>query len=168
MRPLFVLRRLLHPRTTLHSSLGDVATNSQDVVSPTVYEDTRHCIREFTVYRPAFLHFSSPRFPMSLQTQTRSNHIDEFFARWPNFDFDSSQPITTEFSRLAAALRWEKDKMRDNRNALRGAVALQFEAYYGTDPSDIKAWKSMCLVIGIDPMDIPHNVEECRKVRCTL
>lgn len=96
--------------------------------------------------------------------QTQSNHIDSFFARWPTFDYDRNRPLVEEFCRMTTFLNWKKKKINEKKKGLRKAVVLQFEAYYGTDAKDINAWKSMCLVIGIDPLEIPNSLTQCRKV----
>ena len=66
---------------------------------------------------------------------------------------------------MANHLHWNKDQRRaEQMEGLSAALALQFEGDYGTDPSDINAWRSMCIVLDIDPLKIPDSLDKCRKV----
>lgn len=109
---------------------------------------------------------SSYRSAHAYQTNEQSSqsvHVDEFFARHPEFDYDASQPVVDEFNRMSQQLRWNGKKRREKRRKLENALALQFNAYYGTDVDDINAWKAMCVVLGVKP--IPEDLKSCRKVR---
>ena len=66
---------------------------------------------------------------------------------------------------MAADLGWKKEKIREKRRGLRKAIASDLRTHDGTDTSDVNAWRSMCCVMGIDPMEIPDTLAMCRKVR---
>jgi len=90
-----------------------------------------------------------------------SVHIDAFFGRHPAFDYDVTQPIMHEFERMVAQLHWGAKRRKTQLNHLRGAMAEQFNAYYGTNVDDILAWTAMCDVLGIYP--IPESMTARRK-----
>ena len=91
-------------------------------------------------------------------------HLIDFFAQYPKFSYDPSNGVMQEFWRLCNNNGWKKnDRMReDARDALRDAIAQQFNAIYGTDLDSIDSWHTLCNVVGIDPT--PDTPEKCRTV----
>lgn len=101
-------------------------------------------------------------------------HIQEFFLRYPAFDYNSTYSVMTEFYRMCDSFGWDQDDPRKvaAREDLRDAMVFQFNEAYGTDADDINAWQLLCEVIGIEP--IPDGLKACREVcissahmRCT-
>jgi len=98
------------------------------------------------------------------QIQPAPTHLDEFFAKYPTFSYNPSEPVMLEFYRMSRFLRWGRDnEEKDNaRELLRDAMSMQFNDIYGTDVNDIDSWRKLCQVLGIFP--IPGELEACRNV----
>jgi hypothetical protein len=96
--------------------------------------------------------------------QNTTTHISEFFADYPDFSYDPSKPVTTEFKKLCDHQRWKRDdpKKIEARDKLGDAMTLRFNTIYGTDVDDIGAWQHLCRVLDISPA--PDSLEECRNV----
>ena len=90
------------------------------------------------------------------------NHIHEYFARYPDFDYQQTEPFLREFQRLTRLKQWRGPRLEEEREALRSAMVLQFNAMYGKDAKDLRAWKALCDALGVDP--IPDSITKCRKV----
>jgi hypothetical protein len=93
------------------------------------------------------------------------NHIDEFFAAYPSFNYDPTAPMTREFKRMCKFFGWSDDRRdkRDARDEFRAAMVRDFNSFYGSDVHDILAWHKLCRAVGICPL--PEDIRECRKVR---
>ncbi|TCD65123.1 hypothetical protein EIP91_003054 [Steccherinum ochraceum] len=89
-------------------------------------------------------------------------HIDEYFARHRTFNYDSFSPVMDEFHGMAKALHWGSKKIQKEKRKLRDALAMQFNDYFGTDVDDVNAWRSMCVVLGVEM--IPEDMRACRKI----
>ncbi|THH29413.1 hypothetical protein EUX98_g4784 [Antrodiella citrinella] len=94
-------------------------------------------------------------------TTTASVHIDAFFASHPTFNYNPTRPFVREFNRMATQFYWGRYERRDQMSLLRGAVAEQFNAYYGEDENDARGWQELCVVLGIYP--VPPTVAERRQ-----
>jgi hypothetical protein len=96
--------------------------------------------------------------------QKATTHISEFFADYPDFSYDPSKPVTTEFKKLCDYKGWKRDdpKRIVARDKLGDAMTLRFNTIYGTDVDDIGAWQHLCRVLDISPA--PDSLEECRNV----
>ncbi|KDQ53382.1 hypothetical protein JAAARDRAFT_137257, partial [Jaapia argillacea MUCL 33604] len=90
-------------------------------------------------------------------------HLDDFFASYPAFTFDSSKPVMQEFGRMCREYRWGRyDPERDEvYNRFKDALTQQFNAIYGTDVDDINSWRNLCQVLLISP--IPEGLKACRQ-----
>ena len=73
-----------------------------------------------------------------------------------------------QFYSMCDFFGWEKgDTERDTaRESLKDAVTMQFNSIYGTDVNDLKTWRNLCQVLGIDP--IPEGLKACRDVSVKL
>ena len=96
--------------------------------------------------------------------QGKRSHIDVFFAQYPEFGFDQSAPIWSEFERMRAEFGWDADdyEMRDARRKFKSAMGQEFNDIYGTDETEIEPWQHLCRISYINP--IPSTLEDCRKV----
>lgn len=102
----------------------------------------------------------------------KNSPIDEFFAQYPKFDFDSSKPLIEEFRRLRRHLglyrrKGSMDEKKEARlkmfeNAFKEAMVLEFNDIYGTDANDVACWWGLCNALGIHTP--PERWEECEKV----
>ncbi|KAM0489513.1 hypothetical protein ACHAP8_012499, partial [Fusarium lateritium] len=91
------------------------------------------------------------------------DNIDQFFAEYPNFDYDSSRPIWTEFNRMCRFFGWNKDdeELKDAKGEFKVAMVKQFNDIYGKDPKNLQLWQKLCHVLNIEP--VPTRLAECRE-----
>lgn len=91
-------------------------------------------------------------------------YLEDFFAGYSGFEWDSTQPIKTEFDRLCRFFGWNReDAARDEAyRGLQDAMVQTFNAIYGTDLNDLGSWHNLCRVVYIDPL--PDDVQTCRDV----
>lgn len=97
-------------------------------------------------------------------TRPGGPYLEDFFAEYPGFDFDPSQPVMTEFYRMCDFFRWRKDDQQKNaaRQGVRDAIALTFNELYGTDLDDLNSWQGLCRAVHIN--SIPDDLQKCQKV----
>ncbi|KAF7970579.1 hypothetical protein HWV62_23693, partial [Athelia sp. TMB] len=90
--------------------------------------------------------------------------IEKFFEQYPPFDYDSSQPVMSEFWRMCHYFGWNKkdEEQQEAREELKDAMVQQFNDFYGTDIEDINSWQILCGVLGISP--VPQELKACREV----
>lgn len=91
-------------------------------------------------------------------------YFEEFFANYPDFTFDPSQPIMKEFYRMCDIYAWDQYALEktEARDGVRDAIAQTFNAIYGTNVNDLHSWHNLCRAVYINPL--PENVEACREV----
>lgn len=91
--------------------------------------------------------------------------MDDFFSQYPDFDYDSSEPIWTEFYRMSDFYGWSGNHPRKNeaREQLKDAMVHLFNNFYGTDVNDINSWHTLCDAIDIDP--VPEGLQACQEVK---
>lgn len=90
-------------------------------------------------------------------------HFVAFFAQFPEFQYDSSQPIVSEFRRLTQTPEWKSGiNRRLGVASFKLALVLQFNATYGTDQNNLASWQNLCRVLRIE--SIPDELQACRKV----
>ncbi|KAG8693480.1 hypothetical protein FRC08_009088 [Ceratobasidium sp. 394] len=90
-------------------------------------------------------------------------HFVAFFAHFPDFDYDPSQSVASEFGRLQSTPQWKKGINR--RTTFAGyklALVLQFNATYGTDQNDLASWHNLCRAIGVE--EVPEKLKDCKKL----
>jgi hypothetical protein len=96
--------------------------------------------------------------------------IDEFFAQYPDFNYNRTGSSPREFYRMCDQFHWVKDSQGDYppereaaREAFREAMVETFNGRFGTDANDKKAWEGICDLLGIEPL--PESMDDMRKVR---
>ncbi|KDN35909.1 hypothetical protein RSAG8_11217, partial [Rhizoctonia solani AG-8 WAC10335] len=113
-----------------------------------------------------------PKFPNPLERSS----VQQFFSQFPSFQYDSSQPVMTEYSRMSQtkgfkslslaarrkARRDLKDALSKARRDLKDALAKDFGRLYGYDVDNLDAWQSLCRVLRFE--NIPDNLEGCQKL----
>lgn len=98
----------------------------------------------------------------SKKSKTRTpkmDKIDQFFADYPDFDYDRTKSSPREFYRMCDFFDWGKNS-RDEYPAerlqaqedFRRAMVENFNDHFGTDVDDQQAWEHMCVVLGIEPL----------------
>ncbi|KAJ8595549.1 hypothetical protein M405DRAFT_929464 [Rhizopogon salebrosus TDB-379] len=89
--------------------------------------------------------------------------LDEFFARYPGFEYNSSASASLEFYRLCNKFNWDKeDEARQcAHNNFKNALVQQFNHIYGTNQDDLTSWRTLCQIVQISP--IPDALQSCRE-----
>ena len=98
----------------------------------------------------------------SLLTNYQS-HLQDYFDRFGNFRYDSSQPTMSQFQSLSQQTGWSNDVYKQEKKALQTALVLQFNDIYGESESDMDNWEELCNAMDVDPM--PRTVKQCKRVR---
>ncbi|KAF8730601.1 hypothetical protein AX14_005409 [Amanita brunnescens Koide BX004] len=88
--------------------------------------------------------------------------IAAFFAEYPDFEYDSTAPVTQEYRRLTQESDWMPRSQAEKKakSAFGEAMGKQFASFYGTSIHDMEAWKALCEALGVDP--IPETIAESR------
>lgn len=116
--------------------------------------------------------------------ESSEDPIHNFFAQYPDFDYDPSKDYAREFERLRRFKNWptkgECKKHRKNpeltpeerapiieeyeeiRKAFATAQAKAFGRDFGTEVKDMGAWIKLCTAAGIDP--VPESKGRCKSV----
>lgn len=91
--------------------------------------------------------------------------MDDFFEEYPDFGYQPTAPIWTEFNRMCDEFEWDSDdyEMRKARRTFKSAMVQQFNDLYGTDVEDLTSWQKLCNVLNINP--VPGDLKKCREVR---
>lgn len=87
--------------------------------------------------------------------------IYDFFAPYPEFDYDASKPVMPEFERLCAVRSWGPKKRRKVYHRLQDGLVGEFNQQFGVDETSLDAWQSLCEEVRISP--IPSSIKQCRK-----
>jgi len=89
--------------------------------------------------------------------------LDEFFARYPEFEYSSSASASLEFYRLCDYFDWDReDEARQcAHNDFKDALVQQFNHIYGTNQDDFTSWRTLCQIVHILP--IPDTLQSCRE-----
>lgn len=99
----------------------------------------------------------------------KMDKIDQFFADYPDFDYDRTESSPREFYRMCDFFDWGKNS-RDEYPAerlqaqddFRRAMVENFNDHFGTDVDDQQAWEHMCVVLGIEPL--PQTMQAMKAV----
>ncbi|KAG1882486.1 hypothetical protein F4604DRAFT_1879511 [Suillus subluteus] len=96
------------------------------------------------------------------QTETQAP-LDNFFAKYPNFEYNSSASASLEFYRMCDEFGWDKeDKEREQASRdFKDSLVQQFNDIYGTDVNDLTSWRTLCQIVHVSP--IPDTLESCRE-----
>ncbi|CAG1972963.1 unnamed protein product, partial [Fusarium graminearum] len=92
------------------------------------------------------------------------DHIDRFFVKYPNFNYDSLKPIWIEFNDMCDFFEWDNEdkEMKIAKGGFKEAIVKQFNDIYGTDLDNLDSWQKLCYMLNIKP--VPTNLAECREV----
>ncbi|KAI0263439.1 hypothetical protein BC834DRAFT_827594 [Gloeopeniophorella convolvens] len=90
--------------------------------------------------------------------------LQQFFAQYPDFDYDPEESPPREFDRMCNAFEWRglhRPEKNAAREAFHTAMKDDFKTLYGSDEKDIRNWKKLCHVLRIEPA--PETLSACRK-----
>lgn len=102
----------------------------------------------------------------SPSSSSGAHPIADFFAAYPNFNYNTKESCTTEFRRLCRFMRWRRDSPEQGQawQDFRKALVLQFNANFGTDAESVRAWWTLCQTLGIKP--VPRKLKDAREAVC--
>ncbi|KAH7077674.1 hypothetical protein BKA63DRAFT_592903 [Paraphoma chrysanthemicola] len=96
---------------------------------------------------------------MSTASSPTDHQASAWFSTYPNFTYDPSTSLPSNFTRLAVAKRWGL-KLKHKRWI--ACQTVLFDALYGTDVTKLDKWQDLCREVGIT--DVPGNIKKCKKV----
>lgn len=93
----------------------------------------------------------------------RQAPLDDFFATYPKFEYNSSASASSEFYRMCDEFDWDKGNKKREQAYLdfKDALVQQFNDIYGTDVNDLTSWRTLCQIVHVSP--IPNSLESCRE-----
>ncbi|KAG1734508.1 hypothetical protein EDB19DRAFT_1639041 [Suillus lakei] len=96
------------------------------------------------------------------QTYTQTP-LDNFFATYPKFEYDSSASASLEFYRMCDKFGWNKENEEREQAScdFKNALVQQFNYIYGIDVDDLTSWRTLCQIVRVSP--IPDTLKSCRK-----
>ncbi|TBU30262.1 hypothetical protein BD311DRAFT_755082 [Dichomitus squalens] len=100
------------------------------------------------------------------ETGTTVNHIHDYFALHPCFDYKPGNCFIQEFRRLARKKNWQGDEWKRERRELGRAMIEQFGLICGKDAGDLRSWQNLCSALGVSP--IPSTIAKCREILNSL
>ncbi|KAJ3997377.1 hypothetical protein F5050DRAFT_1435198 [Lentinula boryana] len=106
---------------------------------------------------------------MSSPTQSEaSNPIQAFFEHYGLFDYNPARETMAQFWELCDLYNWdgESDERKEALAEIRGAIAQQFNAFYGSDAESLNGWHSLYQALQI--ADIPDTVQGCKDMIETI
>jgi hypothetical protein len=101
------------------------------------------------------------------QGRQKDEDLEEFFAAYPAFSHNLRRPCIKEFRKMCTFFKWdpmdEHDRLaRQAYHRFNGALIVEFNKLFGTDPEDKNVWDRICRVLDIPT---PRTIKECRKVK---
>ncbi|EIW62097.1 uncharacterized protein TRAVEDRAFT_115709, partial [Trametes versicolor FP-101664 SS1] len=88
--------------------------------------------------------------------------IQDFFANYPDFEYNSKAPFLSEFKRMGKDLGWKTKEREAAMDDLRDAMVKQFNAMYGTRVDALESWRLLCSALGMNPA--PKDIKKCHRV----
>ena len=90
--------------------------------------------------------------------------LDELFAQYSPFNYQSTRPSWQEFYRMCDFFSWSRDDHDRNvaHRVFKDALILQFNSIYGSNLNDPESWRKLCLALKIDPL--PEGLDAMRDV----
>ncbi|KAH7334206.1 hypothetical protein B0J17DRAFT_770582 [Rhizoctonia solani] len=110
------------------------------------------------------LHTSrSAKAPETEEPPFARSHLTTFFAQYPKFKYDQSQPFMDEFWRLVSTEGFGRrgKRYKSARKQVGDAILRQFKDIYGAHSCDIHVWHQFFSAIGID--EAPRDIGLCHR-----
>lgn len=97
-------------------------------------------------------------------SSTTTNPIQEFFDQYPEFPYDPTGETMSQFKELRDLKRWTwtRNERAQALDEVRNAIALQFNAFYGSNVDDLNGWHNLCRALRVQ--DLPDTVNGCKAV----
>ncbi|KAJ3730639.1 hypothetical protein C8R42DRAFT_568844 [Lentinula raphanica] len=92
-----------------------------------------------------------------------SNPIKAFFDNYPAFRYDGAKETMPQFRELCDQYGWRRNSQegKEALNQIRNAIALQFNAIYGSDANSLNGWHN--LFRALQTPEIPETVQDCKE-----
>ncbi|KAG1728066.1 uncharacterized protein EDB91DRAFT_1253656 [Suillus paluster] len=87
--------------------------------------------------------------------------LDNFFAKYPEFEYNSSASASLEFNRMRDEHSWDDEEREKAYHDFKDAIVHQFNHFYGTDADNLTSWRTLCQIVQVSP--IPDTLESCRE-----
>ncbi|KAJ3927178.1 MAG: hypothetical protein NXY57DRAFT_965733 [Lentinula lateritia] len=100
---------------------------------------------------------------MASATQATSNHIQSFFEQYPRFNYDPTRETMVQFRSMCRLYGWchDSEERKQALEGVRDAIALQFNAFYGSGANSLNGWHSLYRALRVQ--DIPDTVKGCKE-----
>ncbi|KZV62994.1 hypothetical protein PENSPDRAFT_758311 [Peniophora sp. CONT] len=101
--------------------------------------------------------------------------LDDFFASFPQFNYNPYASVTDEFSRLCLkCFAWDsfakhskeelkrREDIKDASKRFGRALVDQFLVIFGVERHSLRAWQTLYEALGVDPL--PNTMKECYEI----
>ncbi|CAE6387578.1 unnamed protein product [Rhizoctonia solani] len=109
---------------------------------------------------------------VSEQDPSARTHLSSFFAQYPDFEYDTSQPFMEEFWRLIKTKKYglRGKKYKSARKGIRNAIVQEFQDIYGSHSCNLHAWHKFFRRIGIseEPRDVGLCHERVKSINLNI
>ncbi|KAE9968564.1 hypothetical protein EG328_007497 [Venturia inaequalis] len=82
---------------------------------------------------------------------------DDFFADFPDFEYNDDRSLKSNFQRLAKSQGWEGKEYREQMSRM---MEGEFRRFYGRSTS-LAGWKALSKDLGVEPA--PASIDECKE-----
>lgn len=96
--------------------------------------------------------------------------LEDFFASYSDFTFDPRAPSGLEYRRLYRLQHWKYGDATEEAawQAFGLALVKEFNASFGIDTGNLRAWQTLCVIVGIEQVNKMTNWEDCEKVSTSI
>lgn len=100
-----------------------------------------------------------------LLTISQASPIERFFGSYSEFQYNPSGSSAEQYQHLRKLYGWQRGDSDGERawSGYRLALVKEFNRLFGTDPKDLLAWQTLCMVVGI--RDRLMTCDDCIRVR---
>jgi hypothetical protein len=95
----------------------------------------------------------------------KTHPLETFFSSYNKFAHNPEASSGLEFQRLRREQGWKRGDVAGDLawQNFRSALVLEFNARFGTDPRDLLAWQTLCVIAGIEEASTTTDCGGCEK-----